>query len=304
MSVLVFVLISQAQARQTSASSRNDFYARSSEGWFWYEVIPPDEDDEQTVPLSPSQPQHQPFTSAWFRAHSEYYLDLAIDNPTPANVRAFLYLQRMMMDKSNRFADVSEQVVLGDPMLDEISRRPLAPFATQVMDREAAHASDEALRALAKTTGIFYFFSADCQQCEAQAGVIHQLQQQYGFDVMPIALDGQSFSPPLFPRVYADDGQAERLGVSTVPALFLVRPPGDITPVGQGTMSVDEIQHRMLLAAWLQGWIDEQTWRQTRPVHPGVPYHLPSPAPRVHPDWYVSPDELFNSMSSQSSLLK
>ena len=49
----------------------------------------------------------KPFSAAWFREHMQSFMDKAIDEPTNENVRAYLYLQRVMMDKGSQFADVS-----------------------------------------------------------------------------------------------------------------------------------------------------------------------------------------------------
>ncbi len=56
----------------------------------------------------------------------------------------------------------------------------------------------------------------------------------------------------------------------TGPAVFLVDPPNVITPIGQGAMSLDELNNRIILAAHQAGWIDDQTYYATRPVQPGV----------------------------------
>jgi conjugal transfer pilus assembly protein TraF len=65
------------------------------------------------------------------------YKDAAWDNPTVENVRAFMYLQRFAIDRSEQFSNATEMAVLGDPYLDEISRRPAATFASQKLDVEA-----------------------------------------------------------------------------------------------------------------------------------------------------------------------
>jgi len=73
-----------------------------------------------------------------------------------------------------------------------------------------------------------------------------------------------------FPNYKVDSGQAQSLSVTTVPAVFLVDPPNVITPIGQGAMSLDELNNRIILAAHQAGWIDDQTYYATRPVQPGV----------------------------------
>lgn len=152
--IIFFLFILPAHA------SDGQFYQRGQEGWFWYQVIPePEQPDELIEPetgvVESSQSELKPFSAAWFREHMQSFMDKAIDEPTNENVRAYLYLQRVMMDKGSQFADVSQQVVMGDPVLDEISRRPLATYAANRMDREAGAQRDVALGEVAKRAGLF-----------------------------------------------------------------------------------------------------------------------------------------------------
>ncbi len=267
--IIFFLFILPAHA------SDGQFYQRGQEGWFWYQVIPePAEDEEPIKPESgaaeSSQSGLKPFSAAWFREHMQSFMDKAIDEPTTENVRAYLYLQRVMMDKGSLFADVSQQVVMGDPVLDEISRRPLATYAANRMDREAGAQRDIALGEVAKRAGLFFFYRSDCPYCHAQAPIIESMALNYGFEVFAIAVDGLPLPGGEFPNYKVDSGQAQSLSVTTVPAVFLVDPPNVITPIGQGAMSLDELNNRIILAAHQAGWIDDQTYYATRPVQPGV----------------------------------
>lgn len=80
------------------------------------------------------------FSAEWFRENLPKYKDLAWNNPTVENVRTFLYLQRFAIDRSEQFSDATELAVVGDPFLDEITRRPAATFASQQVDRDAGNA--------------------------------------------------------------------------------------------------------------------------------------------------------------------
>lgn len=55
--------------------------------------------------------------------------DLAIMQPTQANVRSYLEAQTYVMDKSSLFADVARRVVWATPSVDYNSRSPTATFA-------------------------------------------------------------------------------------------------------------------------------------------------------------------------------
>lgn len=263
-------------------SERSPFYADHARGWFWYERIAPEPEDSDTdqnykATLSAKVPAEiPPLSVRWIREHLPQFLDRAIDTPTPDNVRAFLYLQRVMMDKSTQFAHVSQQVVLGDPALDEVSRRPHATFAANVLDKAAAEARHKVLSALAERVGVFFFYRADCHFCHAQAPVLAAFAQRFGFEVMPIALDGKPLPNSPFDNFRADSGQAAALNVRTVPSLFLVAPPEQVVPLSQGVLSFHELAERTILSAVKTHWISQADYARTRPLH-SASVVLPTP---------------------------
>ena len=286
-------------------SAEPAFFLRGEEGWFWYKRLPdPVEARDPDVSLpgvaSVAVAAMPPLSTAWFRAHIQDYMDQAIDNPTPDNVRAYLYLQRVMLDKGTRFADVSQQMVMGDPFLDEISRRPLAPFAAQQMDRAAVAARDDVLQGLARQAGVFFFYRSDCLYCQIQAPIMEALQASFGFEVFAIAVDGLPLPNSAFPEFRADTGQAQALGVTTVPAIFLAMPPDTVEPVGQGAMTFDELSQRLVSVAHSRGWIDDRAYAATRPVQLGT--SLAAQPPTDQDNWPQDPAALVRYLRTLGGL--
>jgi conjugal transfer pilus assembly protein TraF len=265
------------------------FYARGAEGWFWYMEEPPEPEDsespEQPAPIpeppppiaaeptpTPVAPEAvaatagattgpAPLSAAWLRANLERYRDSAIDDPSPRNVALYLYLQRLAIDKAERFAEATQRAVWSDPLLDETTRRPLATFAANLVNREAAANREAALTETAKVAGLWFLFRSDCPYCEAQAPLLEVLTARYGFDVQAVSLDGRPLPGGFFPDFRIDRGQARALGVVSTPALFLARPPNGIVPLSQGVLSLAELQQRIIHAATQAGWIAPE-WRE------------------------------------------
>jgi conjugal transfer pilus assembly protein TraF len=248
------------------------FYARKGEGWFWYRdptPAPPVEPVEPPPPAptpapaptaaaTPAATAAPPLSAAWMRANLERYRDRAIDDPTPENVAAYFYLQRIVLDKSSRFAAVAQRVVQGDPVLDEIARRPTATFGANLANKTASAARDAVLARIAGMAAVWFFYRAECPYCEAQAPLLALMGQRYGFTVLAVALDGRALPGGFFPQFRPDSGQARALGVRSTPALFLVRPDGPaFAPVAQGVLSLAQLQERFVLAAATAGWISE-----------------------------------------------
>ena len=310
MRLIIVVII--ALSAPAVAGPTGDFFGQHREGWFFYELEPipqPEPEQSQASPPSPPAPPvaapaeppapagSAPLSAAWFRANLDRYRDAAIDSPTPANVAAYYYLQRVALDKANRFAEVAQQVVLTDPHLDEGARRPLASFAAAEVSAQASEARTAVVRSLAQQAGIWFFFRSDCPYCHLQAPVLKLLEQQYGFVVYPISVDGAPLPDSPFPEFARDTGQSQALQVTTVPALYLVRPPQDVLPVGQGVLSLDQLVQRMLMAAAQAGWISPADYEQTRPVRMDLLFQADNAVPKA--DALQSPGQLLEYLRSR-----
>ncbi|WGS88668.1 conjugal transfer protein TraF [Methylomonas sp. UP202] len=266
-----------------SDQAEPSFFLDKQRGWFWRELSPepsieqtpsPSETEEkisshpQKQEMPPPEPAQPPayLSAEWFRKNLEHYKDAAIDSPTEQNVLAYYYLQRVMMDKAQRFANVAQRVVMADPRLDENNRRPLATFASNAANQRATQANEQAMSTIAKQAGLLFFFRSDCHFCEAQAPLLSVLEQRFGFKVYPVSLDGKPMPSGFYKQFRTDTGQALALGVMSTPALFLMKPPNEILPVAQGVVSLDDLTSRVLLSAKHAGWISEPLFNTARGV--------------------------------------
>ena len=202
-------------------------------------------------------------------------VDRAWDNPSPQNIRHFLILQQFVMNRAEQFRNVTQQVVTGDPWLDETSRRPLGAETGRLVNEQAGKARHELLATLSQRAGLWFFFRSGCPYCEGQAVVMDVMRHHYGFTVIAVALDGQPLGNGLFPDYRHDRGQAQQLQVQTVPATFLVSPAGRFSAISQGELALNEMQSRILVAALREGWVSQDEYDRTRPVL------KPAPAPAV-----------------------
>lgn len=279
--LVAVVLFFAAPALVHAQSQQPGFYDRKAEGWFWYRKEPEQPKAPKPKPKPPvlsQTPQQAPepakaapappqaLSAEWVRTNLPKYKDQAWDNPTVENVKAYLYLQRFAMDRSEQFSDATELAVVGDPFLDELSRRPVATFATQKLDGTAGRAKNQILSAIAERAGLFFFFKSDDQFSQLQAPIVKMLERSQGFAVVPVSVDGAALPDGSFPEFRVDKGQAERLGIVNYPAVFLASPEGKFAPIGQGTMSLPDMRHRILVAAKREGWVTEKEFNSTRPV--------------------------------------
>lgn len=289
---VVFALLQSAEAARITdrdASVSEAWYGRKAEGWHWYkdpvpeepeEVLPPappeepkdEEKEERIVPLmtpAPTAAQSKPeepvaFSQAWLQKMIPVYLMNAVDHPTPENIEAFYVLQRIAMDKAERFARMAEQVRVGNRLIDETFRRPTSNFGLQDIDKEADRRTAELLAKVADFSGLFFFFKEGCPFCERQAPIIKELERK-GFSVIAVSLDGGTLHTARFDRVVRDNGQAALLNVQATPAVFLANPKtGTIALLGESLMAQSELERRILLVAARNEWITQEELAQTR----------------------------------------
>jgi conjugal transfer pilus assembly protein TraF len=214
-------------------------------------------------------------STAWFRANLDRYKDAAIDSPTPDNVERYLVLQRLMMDRASRFTDMFQRVVASTPYLDANTERPLDSVAANATNEIAASATDALLRTLAGSVGLVFFFRSDCAICATQVEILQAATHLYGFTVLYVSLDGKPMTDMAMPAWQmpawtANAGQAERMGITSAPALAVMRPPSQFGLLAKTVLSLPTLSERVLLQARAAGWISEDDYAATRPVkdHP------------------------------------
>ncbi len=258
-SLMPFVLLLVGICSAT-VSAEQQWFSRHSEGWFWYEQIAEPETDENEA-NDPNE-RHQPLTTAWIRNNIGLYLDKAIDLPSKENVSNYLYLDRLIKEKAERFAYVGKQIIESDPMLDENVRRPISPAAAKIKDDMAHKAREIILRKVARIAGLVFYYQGSCRLCHIQARTVQLLSMEYDFELIAISTDGQLI--PAFPNSRIERSPPASLNIATYPALFLMQPPDNIVLIRQGSTSLTALTERIVDVAYQQGWINESEYQKTR----------------------------------------
>jgi conjugal transfer pilus assembly protein TraF len=222
------------------------YWLRNREGWFWYR-------DPPLPSRRPSPPEPKPPRElADFEAMQKRLEELkrvAVMNPTDGNLTAYMRYQRMVMDKSERFAERWQRLVWTLPELDYgLTGRPTNALAINVFDEQQRDRQAQAVRSLAATHGLIFVFRGDCPHCHRFAPILKRFEQEFGFTVLAISMDGRTI--PEYPNAKADNGMAARLNATAVPALYLTAPATrEIRPVGFGVMSMTDLVERIAALA-------------------------------------------------------
>jgi len=235
------------------ATESNQWFQRQAEGWFWY-IDPPVEEEETEELIEAAQVPLPAIAPAIFnpKAELEAFQEKlenaqaqAIMRPTHENVMNYLYLQKQAMDNSQRFSEMWQRVVWLTPELDHTQVRPTSPKAVHAYyDTQNANRK-VSLEQIAQKHGLFYFFRQSCPYCQQFSPILKSFAKRYGFHVTAISLDGGT--SPGFPNPRPDNGAAQRLGVTTVPAVYLVQPnTRSVQPVAFGLLGPSELEQRVL----------------------------------------------------------
>ncbi|MBF0609506.1 MAG: conjugal transfer protein TraF [Magnetococcales bacterium] len=265
---MVLFILTFWLAQQASSDS---FFSDHERGWFWYESPPVEEvpEEELLLPTPPSPPAGQtdtvPLSAAWLREQLPKFRDMAIDQPSAENVAVYLALQKVAMDKSNRFSDAAQLAVMSEPWLDENNTRSIATFGALVMDETAQAGLDEAVKMIADKVGIWFFYESTCPYCVSQAGVLSALAKSHGLKVMAISMDGLPLPGSEFRNFIRDEGHARKLGVTTTPTMMLFQAPSEFAVLSQGLMAGDEIMRRLIWLGHAKGWLTDAQFSRTRP---------------------------------------
>ena len=243
-----------------TTSAEQQWFDRHSEGWFWYESIPESEEKPQSHRVIDTTSQAP--STRWIRQNIGQFLDKAIDDPSRENVSAYLYLNKIVKEKAERFALAGKQAIEGDPYLDENVRRPISPAAAKLKDDIAFKAKESILAKIANMAGLVFYYRGSCQLCQFQAKTVQLLHMKYGFEIIPISTDGNIIHELPISRI--DLSPSENLNILTYPALFLMKPPDNIQLIRQGAISFTEMVDRLIDVAYEHQWIDEQEYSGTK----------------------------------------
>ena len=264
------------------------FIERGDEGWFFYEeplVVEVEEPEPEPKPV-PAKPVEdmadkappvekpavvvvqgpKPMSAEWFRENIKKYQDIAWSNPTPENISAFLYVQKMALDQSQKFAQMTGKVVASTPQLDANSRRPLSQFGQRHVKAEAEQNTDLVFAEIADKAGYWFFYDSASPYSVEQARIVKGLANAHQMAVLPISIDGQPLPGNIFDKFVTDQGQAQKLGVRQVPALFLATTEGLVKPLGEGVFSTEKVKERTLVNAQIHGLISDKQYETTQAV--------------------------------------
>ena len=262
------------------------FWNTNEEGWWWYKqdlnrVKPKKKEEKPKVVVAQTKKTETKekvnkteapavFSADWVKENLEVYKKNAWDNPTVENLRAYMYLQRFAMDRSEQFAYAGQMAVQGDPYLDEVARAPLGGHMTKNRGYLISGEQNYVLKKLFKKVGIFFIFKNDCYICDEQAKVLKMAQKEFNIEISAVALDEPNekcIAAKTFPDYILNPDIARKLKVRALPATFFMEPKTkDIQPLIQGFVTMNDFNRRSLNMAQKYNWLPPEDFNLIKPV--------------------------------------
>ena len=171
---------------------------------------------------------------------------VAILEPTPDNVSAYLYLQQESLQRAATFSDVFRRVVWSTPDLDYTLTRPTGALSKQLWSDDRLAAVQSTLATLSERYGLIYLGDAGCAGCRVFGPLLRAFALRHGLDVLAVSLTGEDLEG--WPEAVPDNGRAAELGLqgAPVPAVVLFdTETGQVLPVSFGVIAEDQLAERI-----------------------------------------------------------
>lgn len=123
---------------------------------------------------------------------------------------------------------------------------------------EQAQATQDIYERLSQTTGLIYVYRSDCPYCKRFSPRLKQFEAETNMTVLPIALDNRPPPGTHWDNWRPNNGLAEQLNVTAVPAVFMLGPNNEIEPITLGIITRDELYSRTTMAGMRMGLISQE----------------------------------------------
>lgn len=230
----------------THALAEQRYFDKHKEGWFWYKEKREKEVKREKDKERKRKDLESPIlTVEDIRKKGEELFNRAILDPTPENVLAYMRFQKLILDRSKQFAEVWRTVLWENPELDETVRNPASTLGIQLAGEERKRGMRDVIGKIREIGKLVFFFTSTCPYCKEEGRLLKVFSENYGLGVMAVSLDGGGLEE--WKDYVLDNGQARNLGVSEVPALFLLIPPEKVIRIGTGLLTYDELERRLYI---------------------------------------------------------
>lgn len=246
LTALLSLMAAQYSSAQTNDFWTEDVWSSPERGFLFYG------ERAEDAPKNPEEMK----TVEELRAEAQRRLNVAVMDPTEENLKSYLAINTLMLEKSTVFAQRWKETLWANPNFDHTVVHPNANFAQVALKDKNKQEKEALLTQLAKNSGLVILVQNGCSFCSLMAPVINRLQEESGFNVLAITIKGGI--PQEWPAAKPDNGIVRRLmtlsgSVPTVtPAVFLVDRKGQKAQlIASGALSLEDLKERLVQASGL-----------------------------------------------------
>ena len=243
--LIILCLIISAGRPALADDNDVNFYKEKKTGWWWYQDPKPEiknkEEDKfnlKPVKIMPSI-MGIPDETLW-NLHPDQFQELllelqkkAVQNPTESTMADYTRMLDMARRKSVIFANASVLYVQQHPEYDVAAADPITTPGRVATTKQTAQDIEDKINWAAGNYGIIYFYSPECQYCEAQTPILKYFVDKYKWEIQPY-------------DTKTDSKVAEAFNVTVTPTILIVgRKNGEYLIVSSGVISLPDMEERI-----------------------------------------------------------
>jgi conjugal transfer pilus assembly protein TraF len=243
--LIILCLIISAGRPALADDNDVNFYKEKKTGWWWYQDPKPEiknkEEDKfnlKPVKIMPSI-TGIPDETLW-NLHPDQFQELllelqkkAVQNPTESTMADYTRMLDMARRKSVVFANASMLYVQQHPEYDVAAADPITTPGRVATTKQTAQDIEDKINWAAGNYGIIYFYSPECQYCEAQTPILKYFVDKYKWEIQPY-------------DTKTDSKVAEAFNVTVTPTILIVgRKNGEYLIVSSGVISLPDMEERI-----------------------------------------------------------
>ena len=242
--IIMCVLMSTAKlalADDTDAS----FYKEKKTGWWWYqdpsaETKSPEEEKLNLKPYKETPSIANIPDEILWNLHPDQFQELllglqkqAVQNPTESSIGEYTRMLDMARRKSVVFANAQMLYAQQHPQYDVAAADPITAPGKAATTKQNTQEIENKINWAAGNYGLIYFYSPECQYCEAQTPILKYFGEKYNWEIQPYDTN-------------KDKKVAETFNVTMTPAILIVgRKSGEYLIVSSGVVSLPDIEERI-----------------------------------------------------------
>jgi conjugal transfer pilus assembly protein TraF len=244
---IIIILFILSFSSISIAEDKQEFYQENKTGWWWYHDDKLQTNDEKEIrdklfiKPEPKLPNIKDvLDETLWNLHPDQFQDLllglqkkAVQNPTQENLSDYMRMLDMARRKSVIFANANMLYVQQHPQYDVAAADPITTPGRVATTKQTAQEIEDKIKWAAGNYGLIYFYSPQCQYCEAQTPILKYFTEKYQWEIMPY--DTQK-----------DSQVAATFNVTVTPTILIVgRKNGEYLIVSSGVISLPDMEERI-----------------------------------------------------------